>query len=275
MKNDLPLSGETASAATSEEVAQEVVVEESSAEAQNDEAPEPESNEPEEGEGGEEKPQKTPEQLEINRLRKATARLTRQREEARARLAYVQQQIPQATTQTDDGETLSLTRAELAELVNQQAEQLAPTIQKQQAQVEQREAVLQGLLKSVGKEGYDELTGNLEDAFNGFTDNQGNMKPCLDAVFYAEKPQAVMKYLADPDNFEEAESIASMNAIQAGRAIARLEFKLEEASKNAKPKPSNAVKPLEAVKGGATIKGMPDPSDTKAYIAWANEQDRR
>lgn len=274
MENDLPLSGETASAATSEEVTQEVVVEESNTEAQNAEVEETENNETEEGEG-EEKPQKTPEQLEINRLRKATARLTRQREEAKAKLAYVQQQIPQTVSQTDDGETLSLTRAQLAELVNQQAEQLAPTIQKQQTQAEQREAVLQGLLKSVGKEGYDELTGNLEDAFNGFTDNQGNMKPCLDAVFYAEKPQAVMKYLADPDNFEEAESIASMNAIQAGRAIARLEFKLEEASKNAKPKPSNASKPLEAVKGGGTIKGMPDPSDTKAYIAWANQQDRR
>lgn len=272
MENDLPLSGEPASAATSEEVTQEVVVEESSTEENNSEVSETENNESEDGDS-EEKPQKTPEQLEINRLRKATARLTRQREEARAKLAYMQQQVP--TTQTDDGETLSLTRAQLAELVNQQAEQLAPTIQKQQAQVEQREAVLQGLLKSVGKEGYDEITGNLEDAFNGFTDNQGNMKPCLDAVFYAEKPQAVMKYLADPDNFEEAEAIASMNAIQAGRAIARLEFKLEEARKNAKPKPSNASKPLEAVKGGGTIKGMPDPSDTKAYIAWANEQDRR
>jgi hypothetical protein len=97
MENDLPLSGDTASAATSEEVTQEVVVEESSTEVQNTEDAETENNETEEGEEAE-KPQKTPEQLEINRLRKATARLTRQREEARAKLAYVQQQVPQTAT---------------------------------------------------------------------------------------------------------------------------------------------------------------------------------
>jgi hypothetical protein len=162
----------------------------------------------------------------------------------------------------------------LEEIVKQQAEQLAPTIQQQRAQTEQREAVLQGLLKSVGRGEYEAITENLNDAFDGLVGRDGEMKPALDAVFYADNPQSVIKYLADPDNFEEAEAIASMNSVQAGREIARLEFKLE-AIKNAKPKPSNASKPLEPVKGGGTIKGMPDPSDTKAYIAWANQQDAR
>ena len=262
MENDLPLSGETASVTTNEEVIQDV--------ADNTEVDNTTDNEGE-GEEGAEKPQKTPEQLEINRLRKSTARLTRQREEARAALAYANQQ--KAAPQAEDSETLSLTRAELNEFVKQQAEQLAPTIQQRQAQVKQREAVIEGLSKSLGKEGFNTLSENLEDALGGFDDGNGNLKPCLEAVFYADNPQSIIEYLGDPDNFEEAQTLASMNPWQTGRAIAKIENKLLEASKTAKPKPSNAIKPLEAVKGGGTIKGMPDPSDTKAYIAWANQQE--
>lgn len=264
MENDLPVSGEPASVA--EEVQQDAIVNETET---TDEVAETATD----GEGEHEtKPEKTPEQREIDRLRKSTARLTRQREEARAALAYAKSQQP--TQQADDGETLSLTRAELDEIVKEQAKQLAPTFQKQQAQVEQRKAVVDGLVKSLGEEGFNELAENLADSFNGLDDGNGNLKPSLEAVFYADDPKALIQYLADPDNFEEAESIANMTAAQAGRAIAKLEFKLDEAKKNAKPKPSNASKPLEAVKGAGTIKGMPDPSDTKAYIAWANEQDR-
>ena len=46
------------------------------------------------------------------------------------------------------------------------------------------------------------------------------------------------------------------------------------AKTKAKPKASNAPRPIEAVRGGGVPKGMPDPSNTKAYIAWANAQER-
>lgn len=272
MENDLPLSGDTASAATTE-VVQEVVAEEVITEAETpSETDETESNDTEDGEV--EKPKKTPEQLEINRLRKATARLTRQREEARAQLAVTQANTVNTVQETDDSETLSLTRAELNEFVNKQAQQLAPIIQQQQAQARQREAVLSGLEKKLGQQGLATLSENLEDAFNGLDDGRGNLKPVFDAVFYADDPQAIIEYLGDPDNFEEAEAFSAMNLTQAGRAIGKIEGKLE-AFKKEKPKPSNASKPLEAVKGSGTIKGMPDPSNTKAYIAWANEQEAR
>lgn len=262
MENDLPLSGDPAS--VTEEVAQDVIATEIETNIENDEG---ENNSDSDGA---EKPQKTPEQLEINRLRKSTARLTRQREEARAALTYAKQNV---ASQADDSETLSLTRAELNEFVKKQAEQLAPTIQKQQAQVEQRSAVLKGLEKSLGKEGLDTLSENLEDAFGGLDDGNGNLKPVLNAVFYADNPQAILEYLGNTDNFDEAESMSSMNEVQAGRFIAKIEAKL--ASRAEKPKPSNAGKPLEAVKGAGTIKGIPDPSNTKAYIAWANQNDSR
>ena len=270
MENDLPVSGEPASVATSDEVQQDAIVNESES-TENVE----QSEEGGEGESKESKPEKTPEQREIDRLRKSTARLTRQREEARAALAYARSQETTQQQANDDGETLSLTRAELEEFVRKQAEQIAPTIQQQKAQAEQRKAVVDGLLSDLGESGFNELANNLDDAFNGLQDQSGQMKPALEAVFYSDDPKAVIKYLGDPENMEEAEAISMMNPAQAGRAIAKIELKLEAEKSNAKPKPSNASKPLEAVKGGGTFSGMPDPSDTKAYIKWANSQEVR
>ena len=66
-----------------------------------------------------------------------------------------------------------------------------------------------------------------------------------------------------------------MSPTQAGRAIARIEDKIAAAGKAGKPKPSNAAAPLEAPRNGAgKTSSMPDPSNTKAYIAWANAQER-
>ena len=99
-------------------------------------------------------------------------------------------------------------------------------------------------------------------------------KPATDAIFEADDPKAVIEFLTDPDNADEAERIARLSPLQAGKAIAKLEVKLAEDKAKAKPKASNAPRPIEAVRGGGVPKGMPDPSNTKAYIAWANAQER-
>ena len=105
-------------------------------------------------------------------------------------------------------------------------------------------------------------------------DRSGRPTPVVEAIFAADEPKAVIEYLIDPDNADHADRIARMSAVQAGREISRLEDKLAAAKTKAKPQPSKAAVPLEAVKGGGVPKGMPDPSNTKAYIEWANARER-
>jgi hypothetical protein len=218
------------------------------------------------------KKEKTPEQREIERLRRRVDNLTRQKYELRA---AVPAEAPQSRqSQADDDEPVTLTRAELNQRIAEQAKQLAPTMREQQAEAERRHTVVNTLAKEWGQEKFDTLSAELDDAFGGLVDRRGAPKPATDAIFEADSPAAVIEYLTDPDNADEAAGLSSMSAVQAGRAIARIEQKLEAAKSKDKPKPSNAPAPIEPARGGGVPNGMPDPSNTKAYIAWANAQER-
>jgi len=217
------------------------------------------------------KKEKTPEQREIDRLRRRVDNLTRQKYELRAAVPAAGQH--QQHDQADDDEPVTLTRAELSQRIAEQAKQLAPTMREQQAEAERRHGVVTSLTKEWGQEKFDNLSAELDDAFDGLVDRRGAPKPATDAIFEADNPKDVIEYLTDPDNADEAASISKMSALQAGRAIAKIEQKIEAAKSQAKPKPSNVPAPIEPARGGGVPNGMPDPSDTKAYIAWANAQE--
>jgi hypothetical protein len=223
--------------------------------------------------GAEAKPEKTTEQREIDRLRRRVDNLTRQKYELRAAAPAAAQQ-QQQPSQADDDEPVTLTRAELNRQIAEQARQLAPSMTEQQAEATRRHGVVTSLAKEWGPEKFDMLSAELDEAFGGLVDRSGTPKPATDAIFHADNVKAVIEFLTDPDNADEADRISKMGAVQAGRAIAKLEGKLEAEKSKAKPKPSNAPSPLEPARGGGVPNGMPDPSNTKAYIAWANAQDR-
>lgn len=227
-----------------------------------------------------EKPQKTAEERELDRARRKIDRLVRQREELRAQVrmplaASTQSQAQHTNEPASDDEPLTLSRAELDRMVTERAQKLAPTIKQQEAEIEQRRGVVAGLQKEWGQEKFDAIARDLDEAFDGLTDDKGRPKPAADAIFESDAPKALIEYLADPENADEAEALGRMSAIAAGRAVAKLEAKLAAKKAEAKPQPSKAAAPIEAVKGGGTVNSMPDPSDTKAYIKWANEQERR
>lgn len=235
-----------------------------------------------EGEGTEAgaKPPKTAEQREIERLRRAVDRRTRQLYEARGQAGTQQvaeTRTPQAGTtppsQAND-EKLTLSRSELDKLIKDGAEKLAPAIRQQQTEIEQRAKVVEGLAKEWGKEKFDTFASDLDDVFGGLADQKGQPKAATNAIFESEMPAALIEYLTDPDNADEAEALSHMGDRQAGRAVAKIEAKLTEAKKTGKPQRSNAPAPLETIKGGGKSNSMPDPGNTKAYIAWANKQDR-
>lgn len=230
-----------------------------------------------EGEGNaasaEQQKEKTAEQRELARLRRRVDNLTRQKYELRAAATPAQQQ--QQHADENDDEPVSMTRAELQRHIAEQAKQLAPALTQQQAVVDRRQGVVASLAKEWGTEKFNTLASDLDDVFDGLADRSGAPKPATDAIFESDNPKGLIEYLTDPDNVEEAERIATMSPIQAGRAIARIEDKIAAAGKAGKPKPSNAAAPLEAPRNSVgKTSSMPDPSNTKAYIAWANAQEQ-
>jgi hypothetical protein len=219
------------------------------------------------------KPEKSPEQRRIDQLQRAVDRKTRQLAEFRAREGLTRQaQAPDNRASADDSEPVSLTRAELEAMVNERAAKLAPTISEQAAEVKRRQGVVEGLAKTWGKEKFDGLASDLDEAFEGLADDKGRPKPATEAVFEADDPKAVIEYLADPENLEEAERIAGMSAVQAGKAIARLEDRLKAEKAKDKPRASSAPTPLEPVKGAGPAKTALADLDGEAFAKKRREQ---
>ena len=162
-------------------------------------------------------------------------------------------------SEQDDSDSLSLSRKELADLI------------RQETVMEQRRRVAESLAKDWGQERFNALASDLDAAFDGLTDAKGQPKAAADAIFESDDPKAVIEYLADPDNAAEAASIARMSAVQAGRAVAKLEAKLSSKKAGDKPQPSKAGAPIEMERGRGTVK-TEAPSDMSQYMAWANKQ---
>ncbi len=233
---------------------------------------------------GKPKVERTPEERERMRMQRAIDRKTKQAAEAKAERDHARAEIERLTRGSTapnnrvtaaDSEPLSLTRAQLRELVTAEASRLAPTLAEQSTEVQRRTGVLQSLAKTWGQERFDEVASDLDDAFGGLVDRSGTPKPAIEAVFEADEPAKVIEYLADPDNLEEAEAIARMTAAQAGKAVAKLEAKLKTTPAKGNPRASNAPVPLEPVRGAGSVSSAPNPSDTKAWIRWRNEQERK
>lgn len=196
------------------------------------------------------KVEKTPEQREIERLRRGIDRRTRQLAEERARNTLTREPIATNNPKSAfDSEPLSMTRAELEQMVKAEAAKLAPTLRDEALEVNRRQSVVQSLAKTWGQERFDELASDLDDAFGGLMDRSGRPKPASEAIFEADDPKAVIEWLADPENSDEAERISKMSAAQAGKAVTKLEARFVTEKLKDKPQASKAPAPLEAIRG--------------------------
>jgi hypothetical protein len=108
------------------------------------------------------------------------------------------------------------------------------------------------------------------------TYRSGKPKPAIEAIFESKELEKLIELLSDPDNADEAERISKLGAVQSGLEIARLEAKLSTTAAKPTSKASKAPAPLESLRGqGGASNGAPDPSNTKAWIKWRNEQERK
>jgi hypothetical protein len=235
-----------------------------------------------------EKPAETPQETEVEDdeklpswAKKKLRNMERSMRHAQRKLGAYEERLQTAPRvehnqpEQDDSEPLSLSRRELEQLVQAEAKKLAPVLKDQETVIEQRRRIADGLAKEWGQEGFRQRAENLEAAFGGLTLADGTPKAAVDAIFEADDPKSVIEYLRDPDNATEAEAIARMGPIQAGKAVAKLEYKLQAKKATDKPQPSKAAPPIETERGQGTINRAPDPSNTKAWIAWMNEQESK
>lgn len=207
--------------------------------------------------------QKTPEQQRIDdlekhnrRLQRAIDRRTQKLYEERARRDLTPELIARDNhTSSDDSQPLTLSRSEFEQAVKAEAERLARTLATQDAEAGRKQSVIQSLAKAWGQEKFDSLASDLDDAFGGLRGSDGTPKAAVEAVFEADNPAKVIEYLADPEHSDEADAIARMNPVQAGKAIAKLEARISAE----KPKPSKAPAPIEPIRGaGPVTKSLAD-----------------
>jgi hypothetical protein len=217
------------------------------------------------------KPEKTPEQREIERLRRRIDRKTEQLGRLREQISTqpLQNGRQQSHNQDieSDSEQLSLTREQLAELVRKEAESLAPTLQQQRAQQEQFKTAVKSLADHYGDR-FDAVTEELDDLVGGLADASNRPTPVTRAILEAENRAEVIDYLiANPS---EASDLAEMSEGQAFRYITKIEAKLQAAKDQDKPKPSKAPAPIEGARGIGKVTSAPDPSNIKAWIQHQN-----
>ena len=162
-----------------------------------------------------------------------------------------------------DSEVLSLPKAQLDRLIEERARALAPSITSQAAERELETAAVSALQKTLGDR-FMEATNDLAAVFGA--DKQM-------AVLRSSAPAALIEYLTDPDNADEAEGIAEMDAFATGGALANIVHKLAASKAGNKPQRSNAAAPIESVKAsGAAF----EPDESKMTDAqWARHQESK
>lgn len=256
---------------------QETALPESQTEGAGQEAGQPTDKE------GEQQPrkEKTPEEREIARLRRRVDNLTRAKYELQSRVQRTDvASTPhgggaQTAPESDDDEPVQLSKRELQQLIDQRAKELAPTITEAKAEEMRRRETVQKLAAHWGQEKFDALAADLDDAFGGLADPQGRPKAATEAIFESENPQAIIEFLADPENADEAQSIARMTPIAAGRAIARLEARLSAKAAQDKPQRSKAPEPVEpsrATSGGNTSEPDTSKWSDAQWMKWRQGQ---
>lgn len=237
--------------------------------AQTDEAPKPaETDETDETKA---KPEKPWYEKELARSRRRIDNLTRRLNDSLRASGHRLTTEPEVSTnepQTSD--ELRLSRADVERLIEERARQLAPQIKQHEAEIEHRRTVVEKLSSTWGKEKFDSLASDLDDALEGLADRSGRPKPATDAIFEADDPAALIEYLADPDHATEAAALSRMAAVQAGRHIAKLEARLQ--AQKAKPAVSKAPDPIEPIRaGGVAVKDPATMTDAE-FAKWRRNQ---
>lgn len=197
-----------------------------------------------------ERAEKTPEQKEIERLRRQLTKRDRTQGKLHQELEQLRTQSQQQPERQEPKETDPVALAReiaLVEKVTEKSNQIAREGQKKFTD-------FNDALKTIAEE------------LGPLFDQRGRPAPVMEAVLDSDKPADLLHFLGkNPDLAAELEGLSS-TAI--GRRIARIEAQMSE---QAKPKTSAAPKPLEPVKGQGVSKDPSKMTDAE-FNAWRKAQ---
>jgi hypothetical protein len=203
------------------------------------------------------KAEKTPEQRELERLRRqltkrdrTQGKLHQELQQARERLSQFETPEPRDQQRAVDPVVLAREIA-LVEKVTEKSNQIAKEGSKR----------FPDFMEAVAA-----ITEELGPLF----DQRGRPAPAMEAILDSDKPADLLHFLGkNPDLASELEGLTPA---QMGRRIARLETQMVE---QAKPKTSAAPKPLEPVRGGASDNELRSDLSTEEWMRRREAQLRR
>lgn len=203
-------------------------------------------------------PEVVTEEQRIQRLERALERNKRDKREARDRAKQLEAQIAQLTKpaigdnnggEDDDSEPLSLSKAELRRLIDERANEIAPTIAQKQSMEQRIHSAAVAAKEALGEDDFDEIASELGELLPA--DKQLKL-------LEADKPADLMRHLAE--NPQKARSLSGMTEFQFGVAIAKLQTEI--AAKPRTPEVSKAAEPLRPVRQSAPVNdSLPKDSD--------------
>lgn len=181
------------------------------------------------------KDEKSPEQKELERLRR---QLTK-RDRTQGKLHQELQQARERLSQLETAETRETPKESVDPVVLAREIALVEKVTEKSNQI--------------AKEGskrfpdFMDAVAAVAEELGPLFDQRGRPAPAMEAILDSDKPVDLLHFLGkNPDLASELEGLTPA---QMGRRIARLETQMAE---QAKPKTSAAPKPLEPVKGGAS-----------------------
>lgn len=183
----------------------------------------------------EQRAEKSPEQKELERLRRqltkrdrTQGKLHQELQQARERLSQIETAEPRETPKESVNPIELAREIALIEKVNEKSNQIHKDGTKRFPD-------------------FMEAVNAVAEEVGPLFDQRGKPTPVMEAVLDSEKPADLLHFLGkNPDLASELEGLTPA---QMGRRIARIETQMAE---QAKPKTSAAPKPLEPVRGGAS-----------------------
>jgi hypothetical protein len=200
--------------------------------------------------GSEERAEKSPEQRELERLRR---QLTK-RDRTQGKLHQELQQARERLSQLETTETKE----------PQQRESVDPVVLAREIALVEKVTEKSNQIAKEGTKRFPdfmETIAAISEELGPLFDQRGRPAPVMEAVLDAEKPADLLHFLGkNPDLAAELEGLTPA---QLGRRIARLETQMAE---QAKPKTSAAPKPLEPVRGGASDNELRSDLSTEEWM---------
>jgi len=203
-----------------------------------------------------------------NKRKAAEARAQQLEEQIRTLQAQQQQQAPvpdyTGIEQPAVQSRYQPTQAEIDQLVNQRAQQLAA----QQV----NESAFTARLNDIEREAKTKYGAKFDTALNNLQELGVINRDFLTAVSSVDNSDAVLTFLGQGANLEEANRIAAMNPFQMGAALSKLS---STAGKALNKQVSSAPAPIEDIPAGGSAKLGAEPKvGSKEWIVWRNQQAR-